>query len=281
METWPQETWHDLDRTALDRAYNARDSVPDFAAEMQRWVNLSAAARFQLNPTLDIVYDPTSGMALDWFAGAPGGPVLLWIHGGYWRALSKTDQSLVAPGLVAAGTHVAIMDYSLAPAVTLDEIVRQVRAAAAFVAATAATHGADPARLFAAGHSAGAHLTGMLLAEPTFLRGGIALSGLFDLEPMRLSYINEWLELDAPAARRLSPIYLIPDAAPALLASYGGLESDEFRWQSEAYVAAWQRAGHRAALVPQPTRHHFDIVVAFGDPADPLCRAVTDFIQTE
>lgn len=275
------ETWHNLDRPALDRAYNARDSVPDFAAEMQRWTNLSALARFQLNPTENIVFDPASGMALDWFAGAPGGPVLLWIHGGYWRALSKTEQSLVAPAFAAAGIHVAVMDYSLAPAVTLDEIVRQARAAAAFVTVTAAGHGADPARIFAAGHSAGGHLTGMLLADPGPLRGGIALSGLFDLEPIRRSYVNEWLRLDAPAAHRLSPLHNIPDSAPALLASYGGLESDEFRWQSETYVAAWQAAGHRATLMPQPTRHHFDIVVALGDPADPLCRAVIDFIQTE
>lgn len=275
------ETWHNLDRPALDRAYNARDSVPDFAAEMQRWTNLSALTRFQLNPTENIVFDPASSMALDWFAGAPGGPVLLWIHGGYWRALSKTEQSLVAPAFVAAGIHVAVMDYSLAPAVTLDEIVRQARAATTFVAATAASHGADPARIFAAGHSAGGHLTGMLLADPGPLRGGIALSGLFDLEPIRRSYVNEWLRLDAPAAHRLSPLHNIPDSAPALLASYGGLESDEFRWQSETYVAAWQAAGHRATLVPQPARHHFDIVVALGDPADPLCRAVIDFIQTE
>lgn len=275
------ETWHNLDRPALDRAYNARDSVPDFAAEMQRWTNLSALARFQLNPSENIVFDPASGMALDWFAGASGGPVLLWIHGGYWRALSKTEQSLVAPAFVAAGIHVAIIDYSLAPAVTLDEIIRQARAAAAFVADTAASHGADPARIFAAGHSAGGHLTGMLLADPGPLRGGIALSGLFDLEPIRRSYVNEWLRLDAPAARRLSPLHNIPDSAPALLASYGGLESDEFRWQSETYVAAWQAAGHRATLAPQPARHHFDIVVALGDPADPLCRAVIDFIQME
>ncbi len=275
------ETWHNLDRPALDRAYNARDSVPDFPAEMQRWTNLSALARFQLNPTENLVFDPASGMALDWFAGAPGGPVLLWIHGGYWRALSKTEQSLVAPAFVAAGIHVAVMDYSLAPAVTLDEIVRQARAATTFVAATAASHGADPARIFAAGHSAGGHLTGMLLADPGPLRGGIALSGLFDLEPIRRSYVNEWLRLDAPAAHRLSPLHNIPDFAPALLASYGGLESDEFRWQSETYVAAWQAAGHRATLAPQPARHHFDIVVALGDPADPLCRAVIEFIQTE
>ena len=275
------ETWHGLDRAALDRAYNARDSVPDFAAELQRWINLSAVARFQLNPALDIVYDPPSGMALDWFAGSQGGPVVLWIHGGYWRAVSKDQQSLVAPGLVAAGAHVAVIDYSLAPAVTLDEIVRQARAATAFVLATAAAHGADPSRVFVAGHSAGGQLGGMLLAEFGALRGGIMLSGLFELEPVRLSHINEWLHLDHDAVRRLSPMRHIPYSGPALLVSYGGRESDEFRWQSESYAAAWEAAGHRAALVPQPSRHHFDIVVGFGDPADPLCRVVTEFIQTE
>ncbi len=275
------ETWHDLDRPALDRAYNARDSVPDFAAELQRWVNLSVMARLQLNPVVDVVYDPRSGMGLDWFSGVPGGAVVLWIHGGYWRAVSKAEQSLVAPGLVAAGVHVAVIDYSLAPAVTLDEIVRQARSAAAFVLASAAAHGADPARVFVAGHSAGGQLGGMLLAEFDALRGGIMLSGLFELEPIRLSHVNDWLHLDPGAVGRLSPMRHVPDHGPALLVSYGGRESDEFRWQSEAYAAAWEAAGHRAALVPQPSRHHFDIVVAFGDPADPLCRAVTDFIRTE
>lgn len=173
------------------------------------------------------------------------------------------------------------MDYSLAPAVTLDEIVRQARAAAAFVLANAATHGADPARVFVAGHSAGGQLGGMLLAEFGTLRGGIMLSGLFELEPVRLSHINEWLHLDQDAVQRLSPMRHIPTDAPALLVSYGDLESAEFRWQSETYAAAWQGAGHRAALAPQPARHHFDIIVGFGDPADPLCRAVTDFIKTE
>lgn len=275
------ETWHGLDRAALDRAYNARDSVPDFAAELQRWINLSALARFQLEPTLDIVYDPPSGMALDWFAGGSGGPVVLWIHGGYWRAVSKSEQSLVAPGLVAAGVHVAVMDYSLAPAVTLDEIVRQARAAAAFVLATAASHGADPARVIIAGHSAGGQLGGLVLSESDAFRGGILLSGLFELEPVRISHINEWLHLDHDAVQRLSPMRHIPATGPALLVGYGGRESDEFRWQSETYAAAWQAAGHRAALASQPSRHHFDIVVGFGDLADPLCRAVADFIRTE
>src|SRR3954471_23463024 len=120
--------WRGMDLTALDREYNARASVPDFDAEYRRYVDLSAAARQRLTMRADLVFDPESGNALDWFEGAPGGPVLLWIHGGYWRALSKSDQSLVAPGLVASGAHVAVMDYSLAPAASLDLIVHQVRA---------------------------------------------------------------------------------------------------------------------------------------------------------
>lgn len=282
--------WRGLDQAGLDRAYNARASVADYDAELRRYAELSAAARAAFAPKLDCVFDRASGLALDWFAGRPGGPVLLWIHGGYWRALTKSDQSLVAPGLVAAGVHVAVMDYHLAPAVTLDVIVEQVRTALAWVARNAAAFGADPSLLFAAGHSAGGHLVGELLAPgwpaehglpPNPLTGGIVLSGLFDLEPIRLSYINEWLRLDAPAASRRSPLHHVPPPGPGprLLATYGGLESDEFRLQAENYAAAWSAQGHDARLAPQPTRHHFDLVVAFGDAADPLCRTVIDFID--
>jgi len=280
-----------MDLTTLDREYNARASVADFDAEYRRYVEGSAAARAALPHQADLIYDEPSGNGLDWFAGAQGGPVFLWIHGGYWRALAKSDQSLVAPGLVAAGVHVAVMDYSLAPAAKLDDIVHQVRAACAWVAFHAAARGADPQRLYAGGSSAGGHLTGMLLAagwhqayglRPGALRGAIALSGLYDLEPIRLSHVNAWLGLDQATARRLSPTHLIPpphEPAPRLLASYGGLESAEFKRQTDEYAEAWSRAGHRARVAPQPTRHHFDLVGALGDPADPLCRAAVAFMK--
>ncbi len=284
--------WRGMDRAALDREYNARESVADYDGELQRYADLSAAARGRLPAQLDLVFDEATGLALDWFPGAPGGPVLLWVHGGYWRALAKADQSLVAPGLVAAGVHVAVMDYSLAPAATLDTIVRQVRTALAWVARAAPGMGADPAKLYAAGHSAGGHLVGLLLAPgwqsdyglaPGALQGGITLSGLFDLEPIRLSYVNEWLRLDPETARRLSPIGLVPRPGPAprLLASYGGLESREFRRQTEDYAGAWAASGHEARVAPQSARHHFDLVVGFGDAADPLCRAARSFMDVE
>ena len=286
-----QTVWRGMDLATLDREYNARASVPDFDAEYRRYVASSAAARAALRMVADQVFDPESGNALDWFAGAPGGPVLLWIHGGYWRALSKAEQSCVAPGLVAAGAHVAVIDHSLAPAASLDLIVHQVRTAAAWVARHAAEFGAGPSRLYVGGHSAGGHLTGMLLAPgwhasyglaPDAIRGGITLSGIFDLEPIRLSHINAWMHLDPAAASRLSPLHhLPPPPATRLLASYGELETSEFKRQTEQYAAAWSAAGHGAQLAPQPSRNHFDLVLALGDGHDPLCRAAAAFMQPE
>ncbi len=281
--------WRGMDQVTLDRQYNARASVPDYEAEARRYTELSARAREALPHRAGLLFDPVSGCALDWFPGHEGGPVLLWIHGGYWRALAKSDQSLVAPGLVASGAHVAVMDYSLAPAASLDTIVHQVRSALAWVAAHAAEHGANPARLFAGGSSAGGQLVGMLLAPGwheryglhcNALRGGIALSGLFDLEPIRLSHVNAWLNLNTDAVYRLSPLRHIPPPgqAPRLLAVHGGLETDEFRRQTEDYAACWRAAGHHADLAPQPTRHHFDLVVALGEASDPLCRAASAFM---
>jgi len=282
--------WNGMDQATLDREYNARATVGDYEAEAAEYRARSAAARAILPMQADLVFDPASGCALDWFAGAPGGPVFLWVHGGYWRALGKADQSCVAPGLVAAGVHVAVMDYSLVPDTDLDGIVRQARTACAWVKTHAAEHGADPARLFVGGSSAGGHLCGMLLANgwhaahglaPDAIKGALTLSGLFDLEPVRLSYVNAWMGLDAAAAQRNSPIRLIPKhpPAPRLLAGYGGLETSEFMRQTEAYAAAWATAGHDAQVVPQLSRNHFNVAWALGDPGAPLCRAAAAWMH--
>ena len=274
--------WNGMDQAALDAAYNARATVPDFEVEAQRYRDTSAAARESCHMVEGLVFDPQSGNALDWFPGAPGGPAFLWVHGGYWRALGRADNHCVAPGLVARGAHVAVMDYTLVPHADLDEIVRQVRAAYAWVGTHAAEHGADPARIYAGGSSAGGHLVGMLLGDLWVappLQGVVALSGLYDLEPVRLSNVNDWMHLDAAAVARLSPIRHIPKGrAPKLLASYGGSETAEFKRQTEAFAAAWAAAGHDAAVVPRDERNHFDLAVAVGDPADPLCGAVAGFM---
>lgn len=276
--------WRSLDQASLDREYDARATVPDYEAEAARYRDTSAAARAALRMVPDLVFDPPSGCALDLFPGAPGGPVFLWIHGGYWRALSKTDNHCVAPGLVqGAGAHVAIMDYTLVPHADLDEIVRQVRAACAFVVAHAAAWGADPMRLYVGGSSAGGHLAGMLLTEGWHegIQGAVLLSGLYDLEPVRASKVNDWMRMDAAIAARNSPIRLIPPGRPAprVLASYGGSETREFKRQTKGYAAAWCAAGHEATVLPQEARNHFDLAVALGLPGDLLCRAAAAFMR--
>ena len=275
--------WNGMDQATLDREYNARATVPDFAHEMRRYQETSAAARASLPMRGDLVFDDASGNRLDWFPGHPGAPVFLWVHGGYWRALGRADNHCVAPGLVAAGAHVVVMDYTLVPHADLHEIVRQVRACCTWVAAHADSMGADPARLFVGGSSAGGHLAGMLVADGWTappIQGAVALSGLYDLEPVRLSEVNGWINLDAAAAARLSPIRHIPrrGPAPSLFLVYGGGETAEFKRQTEDYARAWAERGFEANVVARQERNHFDLVVALGDAADPLCRAAAGFM---
>lgn len=258
-----------LDQAALDRGYDARGSVPDFDAELARYRSLSAAAREVLLPQTHI-YDSKSGQVLDWFEGAADGPAFLWVHGGYWRALSRSDQSCVAPGLVAGGVHVAIMDYTLVPHADLDEIVRQVRAACAWVASRAGP-------VFIGGSSAGGQLGAMALDG---VQGAILLSGLYDLEPLRLSHVNAWMRLDEATARRNSPLHHIPSPPRTrLLLAYGTEETSEFKRQTNEYAAAWTTAGGDARVLPQPGHNHFTVAAALGNPADPLCRAAVAFMQ--
>ena len=278
--------WNGMDQATLDREYDARASVADFELEMRRYAEKSAAARAALPVRKGLVFDEGSGERLDWFPGRPGAPVLLWMHGGFWRALGRADNHCVAPGLVAAGAHVAVMDYTLVPGANLDEIVRQARACCTWTAAQAEAMGADPGRLFVGGHSAGGQLAGMLVAEgwpAPPIQGAVGLSGLYDLEPVRLSEANGWMKLDVAASARLSPIRHIPRRGPAppLLLAYGGRETAEFKRQTEDYARAWAERGWEANVVTRPERNHFDLVVALGDGADPLCRAVAAFMGLE
>lgn len=272
------------DRDRLDREYNARASVPSFEAEYARYVAASAEAVSRLERVADLVYDAPSGQTLDLYPAGPGSPLFLWIHGGYWRALSKDDNAFPALGLVPNGVSVAVMDYALAPAVTLDEIVRQTRAALAWLHAEAARYGIEGRRIHVGGSSAGGHLGGMLLAggwhgafgvPEDVVASGLLLSGLMDLEPLIHTHINAWMRLDPESARRNSPLHALPERSRArLLASVGGLESDAFKDQTERYLRAWTGAGHAGRRIAMPGYNHFDIALSLREPDGTLARAV-------
>ncbi len=272
------------DAAALDRQYNARESVASFDAEYAKYVDESARVQREIGHRAGIVYDKASGQTLDFYPAAEGAPLFLWIHGGYWRASSSDDNAFAVRGLHAHGFAVAVLNYALAPSVTLDEIVRQVRAALAFLHRNRGELGLGPGRFVVGGSSAGGHLTAMLLGAgwqadlglpADVVAVGLDLSGLHDLEPLLHTHINGWMHLDPGQIARNSPMRLIPARTSAtLIASVGGRETDEFRRQTADYAAAWRAAGHAVRVVEMPDHNHFDLALSLSDPDGPLVREI-------
>jgi arylformamidase len=267
--------------------YNNRLSIPDAATFNTRGVERSAAARARLDARLDIPYGPSARQRIDLYpAAVPGAPILSFIHGGYWRSRDKSEFAFIAEPFVAAGITVAMPEYDLAPAVTVATIVEQMVAAHAWLYRHAAGHGADPARLFVAGHSAGGHLAAMMAAtrwqeaDPSLpadlVKGAYAVSGLFDLMPMLHFSFNADIRLDAASAKAQSPIEHVPGWPVPVRTAAGALESDEFRRQCRVLAERWPASvrGH----MDVPGCHHLSVAEALADPGNPLFASVRDFV---
>lgn len=280
--TKAQILYRGMDRATLAREYDARGSVASFDAEYARYVAGSAAAQREHLRIPDIAYDEASGETLDIYPAEPGAPLFLWIHGGYWRATSKDDNAFVVPGLKARGFAVAVMNYTLAPKASLDEIVRQTRAALGFLHRERARYGFGGVSV--GGSSAGGHLTAMLLIDGwhaahgmpgNVIEAALDLSGLHELEPLRHIEVNSWLSLDDAMIDRNSPIRHIPSrSSTTLITAVGGFETSEFRRQTSAYAAAWADAGHRGETIAMPHHNHFDIAASLGDVDSLLAGAI-------
>lgn len=240
------------DPSWLDAQYNNRARVAGAVDILARWATASDAAR-QGSPgkVLDVRYGAGANETLDIFpAATPGAPVLFFIHGGYWRALDKSDHSFVAPAFVARGVTVVVPNYALCPAVTIEDIVMQMVRALAWTWRHIAEHGGDPARLAVVGHSAGAHLAAMLLScrwrqvgadLPALPFGGaLAISGLYDLEPVRLTpFLKDDLRITPSQVVRASPAFFPRPKAGKLYAVAGGDESDEFLRHNQLIRDQW------------------------------------------
>ena len=265
------------DAAWLDAQYNNRARVPDHAQILRRWSETSAFARERLAGRLDLAYGDQPGERLDVFpAEKAGSPVLVFIHGGYWRSLDKRDFSFVAPAFVQAGATVVVVNYALCPAVTMETIALQLTRAMAWVWRHAAEHQGDPARLAVAGHSAGGHLAAMMLScrwrevgddLPANLVGAaMSISGLYDLEPIRLTpFLQGDLRLTPASVRRLSPAFFPRPKAGTLYTVVGLDESDEFLRQNQLIRDQW---GPTSVPVCEtvPGRNHFDVVHSLAEP---------------
>lgn len=280
--------WRALSAEDLSLAYNARATVGgDISAYLETYAARSAAARAALEVEIGVAYGPSAAETFDFFPairadGAPA-PLHLFIHGGYWRALSKDVSAFAAPAFVRNGIAFAALDYALCPTVRLSEIVRQCRAAVAHLVAGADRFGIDPTRITVSGSSAGAHLTAMLLAgdgwEDGFglpvgaVRAGVAVSGLFDLEPVRHCDINEVIGLDAAEAEAMSPLGHVAPRGRRLVVAWGETETAEFKRQSLDYAARWVERGGMLDAFEVPGRNHFDVILDLADPHSRLGRA--------
>jgi len=285
-----QPIYRDYDQAALDAQYNARAAVPAFDAFVKRWIEDSAQTASDLPCTLDIAYGESEVEILDIFHPAGGGPapVLMFFHGGYWRAGDKAWFRFLARPFVERGAMFVIPKYGLVPDHNMDELVAQCRRAVAWTHRHAGEYGGDSARMFVSGHSAGGHITGMMLATDwtahadlpaDAIKGITGISGLYDLEPIRLSHVNEPLQLTDASAERNSPVRQpLPAAPPSSLLVYGGLESDEYARQAAAYAATLHKAGAAPVSMAIEGHHHFSVLDAFANPAHRFGRAVLEQI---
>jgi arylformamidase len=254
----------------LEREYDFRWRHPDREAILARYTAESERVLGEGPHHLDLAYGPGPRERIDVFpAPAPGAPVHLFVHGGYWRAHRKEDYRFVARAGREAGGATFVMEYDLAPQVTLDHIIEQVRRAVLWIAANAGRFNGDPRHLVVSGHSAGGHLAAtMALTDWTrhgapagTVRGCLAISGVFDLDPITRTSINDDLRLDEAAVRRNSPIHCIGSSRPTIAVAYGAEETDQFIRQSKRFAAALEQAGGSGPLLGLPDLHHYNIVL--------------------
>lgn len=268
--TRPDPAW-------LDAQYNNRARIADHAQVFERWAKASALARDQSTCGIEVAYGDGPAQTLDVFPSPrANAPVLVFIHGGYWRSLDKRDHSFVAPALTAAGAMVVVPNYALCPAVGIEAIALQMVQALAWTHRHAAHYGGNPGHIVVAGHSAGGHLAAMLLScrwsdvapdlPARLVRAALSISGLFELEPLRRTpFLQADLRLTRASAERLSPAHFPPPRGE-MFAVVAADESEEFLRQNALIRSRW---GERAVPVCEtlPGVNHLTILHQLADPA--------------
>lgn len=287
MATIEEKVWLDYTQQELNDQYNQSTLVPNVEEYQQMNLRDSNRIKEVLECRLNVPYGPSDDEILDIFPAAEkGAPVVVYIHGGAWTRSHKDSAAYQAEAFVGAGANYVTVNFALVPKVDLDELVRQNRAAIKWVYENAAGFGADPNKLYVAGHSSGGHVAGMMYVTDwtewgmpaDAVKGVLAGSGMYDLEPVRLSARNDYLQLDEAAMRRNSAILQIPANPPPLIVCYGGGEQKEFRRQSQDFVKALRERDLPVQEFDLPDLNHFDVGQQYNNPDGPVLKAMFEMM---
>ena len=278
--TMSNTVYKNYDQTGLDREYDNRGKVENFDEFMKLYAAESAKTRQRLDCKLDVAFGASAAETLDIFfppvhSNASKLPLQVFFHGGYWKALNKSDFSFVANGFAAKNAITIVVNYALIPTVDLSELVEQCRRSLAWIWHNAKPLGGDRERIFISGHSAGGHLVGMMMATDwaahhktlpiNLIKGGCGISGLYDLDPIRLCFLNDDLKLSEQDVFANSPVNQQPGSGDLML-PLGALEGDEYLSQSHTLADAWKTQTSQPSVIALAEHDHFSIVWELHNP---------------
>jgi len=257
--------WRKLSQQELDRGLNNGEAVAGSGEIVAGWDRTSEEMRKRYAAHLDLRYGPRERNRIDFLKASDKAPTLLFINGGYWQMRAKEAFTLFAEGSMAHGINVALIGYTLAPDATLDQIVAEIHAGIDFLAAELPRLGGDGKGIVVSGWSAGGHLTSMALSHPA-VAAGMAISGIYDLEPIRHSYLNVKLALDEAASRRNSPMMQPSGPMKPLSLVVGGAELPLLRKQTADFAAHRAQYGLPVIYEEVPGADHFSIMREMASP---------------
>jgi arylformamidase len=257
--------WRSMSQQDRDRGLNNGAAVAKSAEIIAGWEPRSIEMRARHSAHLDLRYGPRERNRLDFLKATAGGPTLVFIHGGYWQARSKEIFALFAEGPMAHGINVALIGYTLAPDATLDQIVAEIHQGIGYLAERSAELGGDPNRIGVSGWSAGGHLTAMALSHPK-VKAGLGISGIYDLEPIRHSYLNDKLGLNEAMSRRNSPIVQADGPMKPLSLVVGSAELPLLRRQTADFACYRAKLGLPVTYEEIAGADHFTIMNEMASP---------------
>ena len=273
----------------LEKGYNVRLLVEDFDGLIEKWSNRSEKFRETVDSSLACQYGTGEKDKLDIFrCGKPNAPLFIFVHGGYWQRGDKSVYSFVAESFVSSGIDVALIGYQLCPGASMTNIVDKIREAVIWIWDNADDYAISKNRINVSGHSAGGHITGMILATDwkeiseelpsDIVKTGVPISGLYQLDPIRETTIADALGLDDEESKELSPHFFKPKTDAPILVTLGGGETPEFHWQTDHFVDKWKE--HRAPLdyFAEPKVDHFGVVERLANKESQIFKKVRDWI---